>query len=237
LNDETKDGERNDVEQSNALVTCIVGIRHEGGVLLGSDTCNALNRYARGKLFPLDLRGSVAIGVSGSARTAQLIGHVGTDGPAGGEDPHIWAVEELVPDLREILAKASVTMDSCFLLAVGDRLFKIDEDLYVSESCDAFDACGSGEDYALGALHALYRSNAFARTDAVISLDVAKDRALRALKAAEKFDVHVRSPFEFLELYRALDERRLETEGGEQDAEGTTSGNDVALPGVRAGDR
>lgn len=69
-----------------------------------------------------------------------------------------------------------------FLVAYKDRLFKIDNDFQVAEASQGYDACGCGENYALGSIYNTSKSNA-----ETIVID--------ALKCAENFSGGVRRPF------------------------------------------
>lgn len=72
-----------------------------------------------------------------------------------------------------------------FLVATGGRLFHVHEDYQVAEPIDAYDACGCGESYARGSLHAsreLLKSHP-------------RKRVEMALHAAEDHSAGVRGPF------------------------------------------
>lgn len=70
-----------------------------------------------------------------------------------------------------------------FLIACEGRLFTIHDDYQVAETSDDFAAVGCGDEYALGALHALRDHR---RTEQHVRV---------ALEAAEHFSAGVRGPF------------------------------------------
>src|SRR5262249_25546320 len=69
-----------------------------------------------------------------------------------------------------------------FLVGVAGRPFRSGSDYQVGESVDAYDAVGSGDDLALGALYATSDRRP-------------KERIRIALSAAERFSAGVRRPF------------------------------------------
>ena len=76
-----------------------------------------------------------------------------------------------------------------FLVGVNGRLFEIEGDYQVGEPVDGYAACGCGAEVALGALHATSRFEM-----------AADDRAMTALRAAERHSAGVRGPFTLLAI-------------------------------------
>jgi hypothetical protein len=74
-----------------------------------------------------------------------------------------------------------------FLFAYKNKLYKIESDYQVGESVDGYDACGSGEYFALGSLHS---------TNGLIDDPI--KRIHMALKAAEYHAVGVAPPYYIL---------------------------------------
>jgi ATP-dependent protease HslVU (ClpYQ) peptidase subunit len=72
-----------------------------------------------------------------------------------------------------------------FLIAVRGRLFEIEEDYQVGETCNGFAAVGCGREVALGSLFSTKGNEPRARV-------------VTALKAAEEFSTSVRGPFTVL---------------------------------------
>lgn len=148
-------------------MTCVVGIRGAGGVLLAADSQSSWDNRkmmdARPKVFGLS--DVLAVGYCGSGRLGQLLEHgmAELDDPPLGRDEHTWAVKTFVPYLRDVLEAGGFLHvhhnvehfgESAFLMAVRDRLFQVEGDLCVNEHDRGFDAVGSGELVALGTLAA-----------------------------------------------------------------------------------
>lgn len=152
-------------------MTCIVGVRSHSGVLLAADSQWSEVNIAKQARDPkvVELSDLVSIGYCGSGRLGQILTyHVGISDPPLGADEHEWAVVEFVDALRGALeecghlriesdgdrANLESMGDSNFLLAVRGRLFSVYEDFEVLEHDYVFDAVGSGEEVAVGAMQA-----------------------------------------------------------------------------------
>lgn len=182
-------------------MTCIVGVKTTSGVMLGGDTLG-VSGYdgtvrADGKVF--NLTGQVACGFTSSYRMGQILEHHVTVPPfKRGEDLFAWAVREFVPAVRDAFKEHGYTKvdnnresSGAFLLAVRDRLFRVEDDFQVAEAADGFDSCGCGQSYALGAIEALRHQPQFKSKP---------QEVLRgALAIAAKFSIGVGGPFTFAE--------------------------------------
>ena len=182
-------------------MTCIVGIAEHGNVYLGGDSI-AVGGYsmhvrATPKVFRL---GAFVIGCANSFRAADVIRYKFEPPPLPkpGADLHRHMAAVFVDALRDALKShgASVVENNAeqapaeLLVGVRGRLFAIDDDFHVGESCHDFAAIGCGGDVALGALHALGRSG------------TPRARLTSALNAAQAFSAGVRGPFNFVTLRR-----------------------------------
>ena len=182
-------------------MTCIVGMRTKTGVLLGGDTQGTSNRDAVDRLDPkvFGLGRDMAVGFTSSYRMGQII-RFNLEPPTcpAGHDAYPWVVREFIPAIRDVFKEHGYqhvlnerATGGTFLLAVGNRLFKVGDDFQVAERADPFDACGAGEDYALGALHALGRYEMSPH-----------ERLTEALNAANRFNVTVGDRYTFVETKR-----------------------------------
>lgn len=180
-------------------MTCIVGVRTAKGVLLGGDSLGSNGwtgtSYQAPKVFRLSRQ--VAAGFTSSFRMGQLIQHHLTLPTLHG-DELTWAIRELVPVIRDTFkshgyahVQNNEESGGVFLLAVCARLFLVQSDYSVLEARLPYDAVGSGEAHALGAMHALYKPKA-AQTDAA-----ARTFLKTALDAASEFAVGVAPPYNF----------------------------------------
>jgi len=177
-------------------VTCIVGIAEGGNVWIGGDSAGvagyALTRRKDVKVFR---NGPFIMGFTSSFRMGQLLAHA-FNPPKRHADADVYAfmVTDFIDAVRECLKKGgyaethnSVEQGGAFLVGYEGRLFQVEEDYQVGESLHGYDACGCGDRYALGALHAT----------------VGGDPAVRvkmALEAAEEFSAGVCGPFNVLSL-------------------------------------
>lgn len=190
-------------------MTCIVGIRHASGVVLAGDSVGVdggggAQMRRDPKVFALNRH--VAIGYTSSFRMGQLLRFnlalpaiVDAVGDKRTEDAFQWAVKEFVPACRAAFKEGGYGKEGgergdvggYFLLAVRDRLFEVQGDYQVAEPDPQYVATGSGESYALGALHALIGPGAPPVTEAK-----ARDVATKALDAAVFHSAYVRPPYE-----------------------------------------
>jgi len=149
-------------------VTVVVGVRHKNGVVLAGDlqwsTENSNRIGAQSKVHLL--QDTLGIAYCGSGRLGQILQYHLSELedpfiPREGRDEEYWAVREFVPYLRAVTEEqghlhikhnAEHLGESAFLLAVRGRLFCVDEDFSVNEHRLPFEAVGSGEDNAVGAL-------------------------------------------------------------------------------------
>ena len=149
-------------------MTCVVGIRWKGGVLLAADSQTSGDNFKRmdtdSKVFQLS--DVLAIAYCGSGRLGQILKHWLMDAleePPLDRDLRRWYVREFAPVLRDVLNEhghlhileedqTEYLGNSAFLLAVRDRLFAIEPDFSINESEFPFDSFGSGSEAALGAL-------------------------------------------------------------------------------------
>jgi ATP-dependent protease HslVU (ClpYQ) peptidase subunit len=173
-------------------MTCIVGIEHAGGVTIGADAAGSdgwsITSRADTKIFR---NGPYLFGFCGSFRMGQLLHYslIPPRVPAGDLERHM--ATDFVDAVRECLQvggyaqrKNEVEAGGTFLVATADTLFCIQSDYQVARQRMGFDAIGSGEEVALGSLHATADRNI-----------TPKRRALMALQAATDLTAFVQGPF------------------------------------------
>jgi hypothetical protein len=183
-------------------MTCIVGVADPGkGAVLGADTLGGDSsswvQVASPKLYrPLPW---LAYGFTTSWRFGQVLGHelnvLQWPPPARGQDALDWVVRSLVPAMRDALnggfAKKENEQEEggTAVLAVGDRVFGLNEDYAVLEYQSGVATCGSG--------------GLVARVAAAVARDLdptlpPADLAGLALRHAELTNPWVRGPFRFV---------------------------------------
>jgi ATP-dependent protease HslVU (ClpYQ) peptidase subunit len=176
-------------------MTCIVGVAHEGRVIIGGDSAGVggynLTIRADRKVFRT---GPFIMGFTTSFRMGQLLA-VKLVPPRWHpeDDPWRYMVGDFVDAVRAcrstggfLKKDSSVESGGSFLVGFRGRLFNIEDDFQVGESECGFGATGCGESYALGSL-------------AETTGDPRK-RVLRALAAAERFSAGVKGPFHIEDL-------------------------------------
>lgn len=176
-------------------MTCIVGLVDNGVVYMGADSLGS-NGYTKTvrkdkKVFKLKDTDNALLGFTSSYRMGQLLMYA--SGLIDKRDEpninHEYLVTEFIPNVIGLLEHGGYSRNNsgeknggCFLLAYKDKLYNIQSDYQVGESSLNYDACGSGEDHALGSLHSTE------------GLDFTpQERIIKALKAAQEFGTGVQA--------------------------------------------
>lgn len=175
-------------------MTCIVGIVDDGKVMLGGDSAGVaymdLTSRADAKVFA---NGDFVFGFTSSFRMGQLLRYALAP-PKRHPDKDVMAfmVGEFVDAVRACLKAggfskkdSEVETGGNFLVGYAGRLFNIGIDYQVAEAMCGYDACGCGDNIALGSLY----------TSAGMP---AAERLKQALAAAEQHSAGVRGPFNFV---------------------------------------
>lgn len=177
-------------------MTCIVALAHEGKVYMGCDSAGVCGYSLQVRADPKIYRvGEFLFGFTSSFRMGQLLGYKFTPPD---HDPRLpvekYMVTEFIDKLRECLkaggfAKKDSEVESAgtFLVAYKQRIFYVGNDYQVGENTDPYNACGCGEDLALGSLFSTQQHAQFELTPS--------ERVKLALQAAERFSAGVRAPF------------------------------------------
>lgn len=179
-------------------MTCIVAIKDgAGGVLMGADSAAASGWTLRPRVDPKIYRnGPFLFGFTTSFRMGQLLGYA-FECPDRRLDRPVeqFMATSFIDAVRTCLKVGGFArkdneteQGGVFLVAYEGRIFRVDSDYHVGESTMDFDACGCGEDIALGSL--------FSTQD---FMDV-QQRVELALESAERFSNGVRGPFLFQRL-------------------------------------
>lgn len=181
-------------------MTCIVGyVLDDGTTYLGGDSLGSNGYsgmiYRQSKVFHCKDTDNAVIGYTSSFRMGQLLMYAKNlfDELSISKDEinHEYMVTKFIPKLQELLANGGYERTDSgrkssgeFLLGYKDRLYKVQTDYSVVESSNKIDACGCGEDFALGALYTV-KDN-----------DLSPEEKLHtALRSASKFSVGVSPPF------------------------------------------
>jgi ATP-dependent protease HslVU (ClpYQ) peptidase subunit len=170
-------------------VTCIVGLEHDGTVIIGGDAAavedTRITRYTDPKVFTV---GEYLIGYCDSFRMGQLLQYRLKVPRQITDDDMSHMCTVFVDACRKLFhqggfAKSSDNEDSGGVFLVGYRgaLYCIDEDDHVGRSAHGYEAIGCGEEFALGSLASTTGN--------------AKGRILKALEAAALHSTGVCEPF------------------------------------------
>lgn len=186
-------------------MTCIVGIAEGGNVWIGGDSASvagyALTRRKDVKVFR---NGPFIMGFTSSFRMGQLLAHALTPPKRHAEtDAYAFMVTDFIDAVRACLKTGGYAEKhneaehgGTFLVGYSGRIFKVESDYQVGESISGYDACGCGEDIALGSLHST----------------VGGDPAVRvnmALAAAEEFSAGVCAPFNVMALNDVANDNKV----------------------------
>ena len=176
-------------------MTCIVGLVDRDRVFLGGDSAGIASNYrltvrADRKVFR---NGSFIMGFTSSFRMGQLLAFTfNPPTPRIGVDIMAYMVTDFIDAARARMkeggfarVREAAEEGGTFLVGYSGRLFHIADDFQVGESIHGFDACGCGEELALGSLRS---TRAWPDPEA---------RIKEALETAETFSAGVRGPFFF----------------------------------------
>jgi ATP-dependent protease HslVU (ClpYQ) peptidase subunit len=183
-------------------MTCIVGIVEDGKITIGGDSAASCDHSwfvsKREKVFRLknEWEDEALIGYTTSYRMADLLQYQVDLQRIEGKDLMQYMVEDFVEEVRETFKEHGYTKieDSQeeggnFLVGIKDRLFVVYDDFHVNECAEDYFAVGCGEQFAMGAMHALKHTDY-----------TSKEKVERALAASSKFSNGVAPPFLVKEL-------------------------------------
>jgi hypothetical protein len=173
-------------------MTAVAGIISGSTVWLGADSAGVsgydLHIRADPKVF---VTGPYVMGFTDSFRMGQLLRYRLKPPEPDGDDLMAFMCTSFTDAVRDCLKDGGWGLKNdgresggMFLVGVSGRLFRVEPDYQVAERADRFTACGCGEDYVLGALHAMGEGG---RSPEM--------RLRAALAAAERFSTGVAGPF------------------------------------------
>lgn len=168
-------------------MTCIVGIVEKGHVYIGGDSASSNTKWIKTKKdSKVYKRGDFIVGMSGRCYVIQEIKHSFIF-PWDTENltPMEFMIRNFIPALKTFLKAVHRKFDECsMIIGYKHHLFTVCDDLTVHEWINDFDAVGSGEEYAIGALHALTNTSI-----------PTKEKVERALAASAEYCKNVKPPF------------------------------------------
>jgi len=177
-------------------MTCVVGIVESGEVWIGADSATVRNCTVRALKKPKVFRnGPFVIGYTSSFRMGQLLQYSlevkGQEQDMPDEEymvrVFIEAVRKCLKDHGFLQIDNNLEKIGRFLVGYRSGLYWVDSDLQITQNLDGMMACGSGEEFALGAMYALQGM-------------AAQKRIVHALEIAAYFDANVVSPFAVMKV-------------------------------------
>jgi hypothetical protein len=176
-------------------MTCIVGLEHDDGMVsIGGDSAGVdgglgIRIRTDEKVF---INGPMIFGFSSSFRMGQILRYsltVPEQLPSQKDDyrfmctTFIDAVRKCLKDGGYARVKDGEDIGGFFLVGYKGKLYRVESDFQVGRSMRTFDACGCGEDYALGAMWGRDLGQPF------------EEQIRRSLAAAASFSAGVAPPF------------------------------------------
>jgi len=179
-------------------MTCIVGLKHNDKIYIGGDSLGSNTNFQKTvrvdeKVFVKD---EMIFGFTSSFRMGQIIRYA-FDIPArmeGVEDME-YLVRTFIPSLIECYKEHGFlpkddedhsVLGGIFLLGYKSQLYQIDTDFQVGIPSLDYDACGCGDDLALGSMFTSERLDKKLTPDKRITM---------ALEAASAHSAGVSAPF------------------------------------------
>lgn len=180
-------------------MTCIVGFvdKTKKEIIIGGDSAGVGGRYdIRLRKDPkVFIRGPFIMGFTTSFRMGQLLmsDERFTVRPQKKyESDYEYMVSAFVPAVQKLFSDGGfleeenkVKSGGTFLVGYKDNLYCIESDFQVAVHHDNFNACGCGEDYALGSLYTTQNNETM----------TGEEKVTKALETAEYLSAGVRSPF------------------------------------------
>jgi ATP-dependent protease HslVU (ClpYQ) peptidase subunit len=166
-------------------MTCIVGVIENGVIYVGGDSAGVAGSAIRiredSKIFT---KNGMIFGFTSSFRMGQIIRYSFViPHQKESKDDYEYLCTDFISSLSSSLKENGYKDGGTFLLGYKNNLYRVDSDFQVAKNNFNYDACGCGEDYALGALYAM--GDSFSPYDQV----------KKALSAASFFSAYVCPPY------------------------------------------
>jgi ATP-dependent protease HslVU (ClpYQ) peptidase subunit len=173
-------------------MTCIVGVEHAGGVVIGGDSAGVggqlVDIRSDAKVFK---RGPYLMGFTTSFRMGQLLRYGGKEPPKVDltQELDLFMATKFIDWVREtekdggfLHNDSGRETNGSFLVGVKKTLYLIDSDLQIGRSSNGYLSVGCGEAIALGSLFSTPAKKP-------------RDRVRLALEAATHHSTGVRGPY------------------------------------------
>lgn len=180
-------------------MTCIIGVEHNGAVILGGDSAVSDGAIVETRREPkVFCVGPYAFGTAGSVRQADILRHSFTPPALPNARLNSFMHTTFIDALRECFRKhgclqqkgAVESIEGSVLVGIRGRIYAIDSDLQIGRTRHGYTAIGSGAPVAMGAICAAKRMEAQAH-----------DIVTSALEASARHCGDVRRPFRIVTLF------------------------------------
>jgi ATP-dependent protease HslVU (ClpYQ) peptidase subunit len=175
-------------------MTCIVGLVENGKVYIGGDSLITQKSYSQSiKKQKVFIKDNILFGCSGIAKSVQHFRFkFKIPDQKSTENDLKYLCFTFIEELSKSFCGAGINPDDypCILVGFNGHLYKIGEDLVVTESCDNFNSCGCGSTLAVAAMKALNDHTKL----------TPKLKIQETLKVAAHFNKSVQKPFDILSI-------------------------------------
>ncbi len=181
-------------------MTCIIALKKDDTIYWGADSCVSgyeTRTMSRPKIFQI---GDLVLGGSGTLRMLQVMEyHLVPKKHKKKMSDMEYLIRKIVPQIRKITKEHGQLADkqadgkgeqsgAYFLMGYRNNIYELGFDFSVTSPVENYDAIGSGQSYALGALFQPYVLGYENPIEPLLAVKT-------ALEAAEFFATGVRSPF------------------------------------------
>ncbi|MDY0314749.1 MAG: hypothetical protein RBR32_06700 [Bacteroidales bacterium] len=194
-------------------MTCVIGMIDNGNIYMGADSAGTNGRFQQRirvdeKVF---IKDEMIFGFTSSFRMGQLLRYQ-LNIPEHSQKKNLMtymntdfieAVRKCLKDYGYASIDKNQDYGGTFLVGYKSNLFRIESDFQVGISKYPYEACGCGEDFALGCIYGITRNQYKMENGILIKKDInltPKQIIKIGLRASYKFSAGVKPPFKILTL-------------------------------------
>jgi len=179
-------------------MTCIIGYEHKGKVYIGGDSAG-VSRYdmriiVNSKVFR---NGPIICGFTSSFRMGQILQYSFSVPKQGRESDHKYLCTKFIDKLIKCFTNKKFAKEEnnevtggTFMLGYKGKLYRVESDFNITRIDLGYEACGCGEDYAMGAMGVLHE----------IKDLTPEQKITKALEIAESLSAGVHRPFNIISI-------------------------------------
>lgn len=175
-------------------MTCIVAVKQGGKIIMAGDSAGVSGMDISIRKDPKVFKvGPFIIGFTSSFRIGQVLMDLKVPRQKISQTDHQYMRTTFVNSVRNLMKETGCLKESesiqeggTFLVAYNEEIYRIESDFQVEVRYDNFNACGCGENYAIGALQVLTKYSPIFDAKAMCKI---------ALETAEKYSGGVSGPW------------------------------------------